>query len=714
MENILNRTSKKIDKHFGDIKGKNNPDFFLVPELRILARTIIGASNIDSEYCIKSKPLSDYERLRRFNAGMRYLRDYITAERPKMTAKNVTEYRQHLRNSIPLMGELGLDLKMMAETRPSRQFTNIELADEAQLKKYHRFVQREWFRHVDILQNELLTPPEDDSLHRLVIVFLKEIFNSMHPGGTDLYREELFGFTATKQGKVAMAILSELDKRLNSNRLKLQYLDKIGVFLTRELKRIDDQFFESLADFMESQMDGSTLSKVIETLITEYLKSVSIETKKNILLELIDHPIKRDKQQLIELYVHYSGPQFKKFLQLIAHENCISPGLREILVKLESNCRPMNWNLVEWIIKNDAGRHDGLLLEKEPIGAGTTAQVHRSTYKGKDVVVRITYPDNRERFRNDEKIFKKIARNFNKVNIPMETGLPPLEKVASELTEIISEELDLVETAERQKEAARAEIYSKDFPVDFRGKKGIIRFRVPEVYPVNAGSNVMIQEAVDGHDMYRLPPELRNICSEIFLKLWLDNSLFKSGFFHGDPHLGNFLCRMDWSPKREKFVLNVYLIDYGIGGRVTNQYQTELLKLAIAGFGRETNEILRVVERLSANKLTNKVKSLVRESIEGLLKTTSGPLNSDHIIVKSVNSGVRFPLDFICFTRGKRAVDVMVRRQENGDTIYNKVLQSLIRENPKRLLRAVFGNQGVGIKPVLNYFSFLLKRKLSF
>jgi ubiquinone biosynthesis protein len=305
------------------------------------------------------------------------------------------------------------------------------------------------------------------------------------------------------------------------------------------------------------------------------------------------------------------GPTFVKFGQILSLRGDLLPA--DLIIefeKLQDSVTPVSCEEIMGVLKKalDKPLEDIFsVIEEEPLAAGSLAQVHRAVLKeeGFPVALKIRRPD--------------IVRT-------VEIDLQILEGAAPYL----SEHLEFARTYDfinLVKELKRALLRELNFTLEARnmqivsqnriGVKGVI---IPEVYESWTRSSVLTMDLIEGIKLKDLQPENieeREQLAQTGLRLVVKQVL-ENGFFHADPHPGNFLIVED---------KELCLLDWGVVGILPSETRFELVELISAIVDMEAEKFFDLLISLTgANVSQINERLLLRDILEILHLYHSVPI----------------------------------------------------------------------------------------
>lgn len=278
-------------------------------------------------------------------------------------------------------------------------------------------------------------------------------------------------------------------------------------------------------------------------------------------------PTRLSVAKRIRIVLEELGPTFVKFGQMLATRPDLVPmAVTEELKRLHDEVAPFDFALVRAIIEDDLKRpFDEIfeMVDPVPIAAASIAQVHHAVLKdGRVAVIKVQRPNLEGVIAADLRILYGIA-NLLERRVPEIRQFRP-RALVEEFRKSLNRETDF------RTELSSIIRYKRNF-ADETGLK------VPEPYPEYSGRRVLVMERVDGvkvtnrKRLLEMNLDLKKII-ETGMRVTL-RSIFEFGFFHADPHPGNFFVQSDGT---------VVLLDFGMMGTVEPRRIDELLAFMVA------------------------------------------------------------------------------------------------------------------------------------
>lgn len=335
--------------------------------------------------------------------------------------------------------------------------------------------------------------------------------------------------------------------------------------------------------------------------------------------------------QRVRMAAEELGPTFIKLGQLLSTRPDLIPDeyIRE-LEHLQDNVAPENYEAIRQTIKNELGGYPEEIFAEfgpEPIAAASIAQVHRArTHEGHDVVVKIRRPGIVKTLQTELEILQDVATLF-KTRVKMPETFDPVRMVR-EFSEAVSKEVDFANERHNQERFIRN---FKDDPA----------IHVPVVFEKYCTGGVLTMEYIDGlkpamvqrerfthkqkppvcgEKTANIPPTAADESQDgrpnpkVIASRGADfvlKQVFDFGFFHTDPHPGNFLIL-------ENNVLAP--LDFGQVGRLTRQDRMLLEQMVLAVVDRDAAKMVHGLERAEVVDEDTDLSELTRD-LEEILDT---------------------------------------------------------------------------------------------
>lgn len=288
------------------------------------------------------------------------------------------------------------------------------------------------------------------------------------------------------------------------------------------------------------------------------------------LLGLIPAKFKRDNQvvpqpERLRKVIEELGPTFIKFGQILADRpDIISEKLRVELKKLQSRAKPFDNDLAFQLIEDELGgpvSHFFEEIEPNCFASASIGQVYRGRLKdGTPVVIKIQRPGIESKVKLDISLLRLLMEEL----VKQYPGLTVVDIVGfvDEFGEIMMHEMNYLAEASN----------ARRFELMFRNTEYCM---IPKVYMELTTRRLLVMEYVTGSppDTEELvkrgldPVEVAKNGTHIFLKM-----IFQHGFFHGDPHPGNFFIQEN---------NRVALIDFGMTGVLKPPHMSFLANFSV-------------------------------------------------------------------------------------------------------------------------------------
>jgi ubiquinone biosynthesis protein len=310
----------------------------------------------------------------------------------------------------------------------------------------------------------------------------------------------------------------------------------------------------------------------------------------------------------LRLALEELGPTFIKLGQLLStRSDLLTPDYRYELAKLQDAAPHLPPEVVRDVIASELDgdlENEFAAFDLDPLAAASIGQAHAARlHDGTEVVVKIRRPGAVERVEQDLEILKKWAAYASR---HWEAGaVYDLVGLAEEFAQTLRAELDYMQ------EARNAE----RFAASFEGDPDV---QIPMVFSEATTSRVITLERIRGlkiTDVAALDAAGldRHALAERATGL-VAKMVFEDGFFHADPHPGNFFIQPDG---------RVAIIDFGMVGELDDALREQLGRFLIALVRQDFDRLASALLELSVSS-ENIDRLQLRDDLAGLFGRHSG------------------------------------------------------------------------------------------
>ncbi len=244
-------------------------------------------------------------------------------------------------------------------------------------------------------------------------------------------------------------------------------------------------------------------------------------------------------------------------------EHILPEEVTDALRTLEEQTTALQWSAIEEVARNELGdKLDDFVVDQEPIGAASLAQVHRALHKpsGDWVCLKIQYPGVAESIDSDLGSVVRLLKLSRMVNV----GNDQFDEWINEVSTLLHFEVDYLREAQVTQDFYN---FLKDDPVFF----------VPEVYPEYSTGKILVSSYQSGYavsepEVQNISREERNRLGKAFLELFI-KEVFEWGEIQTDPNFGNYRLQSDDDGK-----YRIVLLDFG----AVLKYDDDFLKPVIS------------------------------------------------------------------------------------------------------------------------------------
>lgn len=357
---------------------------------------------------------------------------------------------------------------------------------------------------------------------------------------------------------------------------------------------------------------------------------------------IFKHTSRKQAQQFVAALVEL-GPTFIKVGQaLSARGDLLPPEYIDELNKLQDTVPPIPYEQMREVLIKELGESpENLFLEldPQPVASASIGQVYNAVLKnGQKVVIKIVRPGAMETFERDLEILVDIADWASQHTAIGQ--MYDLHAWIDEFAYTVRNEFDYL------REGHNAEVFLRNFYHDER-------VYIPLIYWDLTTRKVITMERVSGikiNDLEGLDRAgiNRRKVAENLMHFAL-RQVFEFGFYHADPHAGNFFVQPDGS---------LAVMDFGMVGRLTSQTKRTFLGIAIA-IQRNDTDVL-VDELMAAGIYTRGIerKTLVSDLDRlfdrftgGAIRELTGTAIFREIMQMALRHNLELPSELIAMTR---------------------------------------------------------------
>jgi len=236
------------------------------------------------------------------------------------------------------------------------------------------------------------------------------------------------------------------------------------------------------------------------------------------------------------------GPLMKVAQLLSSVPDMLPQEYARELTELQANAPSMGWPFVKRRMTSELGpdwRDKFANFEREATAAASLGQVHYATGKdGRELACKLQYPDMESTVEADLKQLKLIFQIYRRFDSAVDT-----REIYEEISERLREELDY------RREARHMALYGNIL-------KNEAGAHVPIPVPELSTRRLLTMDWLHGRKLLEFKEcdqEHRNRVAKNMFRAWY-LPFYAYGIIHGDPHLGNYSVREDFS---------INLLDFG-------------------------------------------------------------------------------------------------------------------------------------------------------
>lgn len=303
-----------------------------------------------------------------------------------------------------------------------------------------------------------------------------------------------------------------------------------------------------------------------------------------------DDPVLPLPEVLCQLLIDL-GPTFVKLGQVLStRPDLLDCDYIDALESLQSHVPAVPWENVQPLIEDQLQRPITQVfakVEETAIAAGSLGQVHRGQLlNGEVVALKVQRPGIRQVIKSDLEILQSFIKYFSKGKLG---DAYDLQALLDEFRNSILGELDF------QREARNTEELNQNLAKSNVWPSG--KLKVPKIYSVLTTDKLLVMEWIEGCELVNLKiPLKRKTQIARWIAQMIMQQVFLDGFFHADPHPGNFLY-VDHAQD-----YHIVLLDCGMVSRLDPRTQSILIDLFVGTIDDDPRQIARAVNELGFAK----------------------------------------------------------------------------------------------------------------
>lgn len=298
------------------------------------------------------------------------------------------------------------------------------------------------------------------------------------------------------------------------------------------------------------------------------------------------------------------GATFIKMGQILStRPDILPPEYIDEFSKLQDHAPPVPYDDIAAVIEAELGERPEALFHDfspEPIASASIGQVHRAELTdGTSVVVKVQRPNAFEIVERDLDILRDLARQA--AQRAQWGQVYDVEGWFREFNFTLRNEFDYTV------EAANAEHFGREFHDD-------AVLYIPRIYRRYSSRRVLTLERIEGikishlEDLDRARIDRKRLARESARILM--TMVFEHGFFHADPHAGNFFVMEDG---------RLGLMDFGMVGFMDDYHRDMLLRILLALMAQDADRLVDEILVLGVAR-DNVQRYTLRQDVQHLMR----------------------------------------------------------------------------------------------
>jgi ubiquinone biosynthesis protein len=370
---------------------------------------------------------------------------------------------------------------------------------------------------------------------------------------------------------------------------------------------------------------------------------------------------------------------------LLSQEDC------QALQGLLDNVNPIPYVTIVEILEREYNKplsQTFLDFEKKPIGSASVSQVHKAKlFDGSVVAVKIKRPKVDNKFFNDIRILKRLARLIELLSVTMKHV--QIREMTNYFENWITQDLDFL------CEVRNMKLFRKEYHFAANGfRSDLGKQIVPKPFETLCSENIIVMDFIDGIPLtkksqiaakpnYDIKQTVKLIVNAP-IRYWFGRQQ-PTYWYQADPHLSNILALPNG---------DVASIDFGLVAEISHKEASQCRDLVLAVYLQDIDKVLDLVAAMTQSDL-RKSAPRIKPDLEVYLAKAQKEgfgfwfMEMAKIMVKH---RLKFPLFMTTFGRSYVMTDGLVNTYLPGQTtldIVGKELQRLaVRQAMDNILKA--------------------------
>lgn len=258
------------------------------------------------------------------------------------------------------------------------------------------------------------------------------------------------------------------------------------------------------------------------------------------------------------------GPAFVKLGQVLStRPDLLPPSYIVELSRLQDKVQPVSWDKIRKVLEEELDDPLEDIFDEiniQPLASASLAQVHEAKLATRErVVLKVQRPNIYRTLRTDLEIIHDIAR-YVQNHTPL-GQIYDLVEIADDFADTLKRELDY------ESEGRNAD----KFRANFEGEAGV---HIPWIYWQHTTDRLLVMEYIEGIKIDRIDLldaaeydryKIANNAARMIIQ-----EVLQDGFFHADPHPGNFIVMRNEV---------IGAMDFGMVGFISETDRRNLIRL---------------------------------------------------------------------------------------------------------------------------------------